>query len=115
MARVIGLPALLVVLAIGGYLYAKDAKSNGPASPTVTQAIGAAKTAVAATNFQGADTALQAFFAQNGSYAGSTMPPGSGVVLVRSDATTYCLQATAADGTAEHENGPGGQPQPGAC
>jgi hypothetical protein len=115
MTRVLGLPALLVVLAIGGYLYAKDAKSNGPTSPAVTQAIAGANTAVAATNFQGANTAMQAFFAQNGTYAGAPLPPGSGVVLVRSDATSYCLQAAAADGTAQHENGPGGQPLPGAC
>ena len=115
MTRLLGLPALVVVLAIGGYLYAKDAKSNGPSSPTVTQAIAQANTAVAATNFHGADTALQAFFAQNGNYAGAMLPPGSGVVLVRSDASSYCLQATAADGSAQHENGPGGQVQPGAC
>jgi hypothetical protein len=115
MTRLLGLPALLVVLAVGGYLYAKDAKSNGPGSPTLTQAAAQANVAVAATNFQGADTAMQAFFTQSGSYAGATLPPGSGVVLVRSDATTYCLQAIAADGSAEHENGPGGRPQPGAC
>ena len=111
----LGLPSLLVVLVIGGYLYSKDAKTNGPTSPTVTQAIAQANTAVAATNFQGADTAMQAFFAQSGSYAGATLPPGSGVVLVRSDATSYCLQATAANGTVEHDAGPGGQAQPGPC
>ena len=115
MTRALGLPALLVVLAIGGYLYAKDSKSNGPASGTVTQAIAAANTAVSATNFQGADAAMQAFYAQNGTYAGATLPPGSGVVLVRSDAGSYCLQATAAGGAAEHENGPGGSAQPGVC
>ena len=115
MLRVLGLPSLLVVLVIGGYLYAKDAKTNGPTSPTVTLAIAQANTAVAATNFQGADTAMQAFFAQSSTYAGATLPPGSGVVLARADATSYCLQATAADGTAQHESGPGGQPQPGAC
>jgi hypothetical protein len=115
MTRALGLPALLVVLAVGGYLYAKDAKSNGPTSGTVTQAIASANTAVAATNFQGADTAMQVFYAQNGNYAGAALPPGSGVVLVRSDATSYCLQATAPDGSAQHENGPGGSAQPGAC
>jgi hypothetical protein len=115
MTRLLGLPALLVVLAVGGYLYAKDAKSNGPTSRTVTQAVAGADTAVAATNFQGADTALQAFFAQNGSYVGAALPPGSGVVLVRADASSYCLQATAADGTASHEDGPGATALPGAC
>ena len=115
MTRLLGLPALLIVLAVGGYLYAKDAKSNGPTSGTVTAAIAGASTAVAATNFQGADAAMQAFYAQNGTYAGATLPPGTGTFLVRSDAGSYCLQATAAGGAAEHENGPGGQVLPGAC
>lgn len=110
MSRAFGLPALLVVLCIGGYLAAKNMQSNGPTSPSVQQAITQANVNVAATNFQGAGTAMQAFYAQNGTYAGATLPPGSGVVLVRSDASSYCLQA----GT-EYENGPGGQPQPGAC
>ena len=115
MARVLGLPALLVVLVVGGYLTMKNMQSNGPGSPTVTQAIAQANTSVAATNFQGADTAMQAFYAQNSTFAGATLPPGSGVVLVRSDATSYCLQATAANGTFEHDAGPGGQAQPGPC
>ena len=53
---------------------------------------------------------MQAFYTQSGTYAGATLPPGSGVVLVRADATSYCLQAGA-----EHEDGPGGLPQPGGC
>ena len=110
MARYIGLPSLLGVVVIGGYLYAHDAKTNGPTAPAVTREINQAQTSVAATNFQGADTALQAWYAQNGTYAGATLPPGSGVVLVRAGATSYCLRAGA-----EHENGPGGQVQPGGC
>jgi hypothetical protein len=108
--RLLGLPALLVALVIGGYLMTKQMQSNGPTSPPVQQAITQAQVNVAATNFAGADTAMQAFFAQNGTYAGAALPPGSGVVLVRDDATSYCLQA----GT-EHENGPGGVAQPGPC
>jgi hypothetical protein len=108
--RLLGLPALLVALAVGGYLYAQNARSNGPTSPPVQQAITQAQVNVAATNFQGADTAMQAFFAQSGTYVGATLPPGSGVVLVRADATSFCLQSTT-----EHENGPGGQAQPGPC
>jgi hypothetical protein len=108
--RLLGIPGLLVVLAIGGYLYAKGMRSSGPTSPPVQQAITQAQVGVAATNFQGADAAMQGFYAQNGTYAGATLPPGTGVVLVRADATSYCLQAGS-----EHENGPGGQAQPGAC
>jgi hypothetical protein len=97
MARFFVLPSLL-------------AKSNGPTAPAVTQQIAATQTSVVATNFQGADTAMQAWYAQNGTYAGATLPPGSGVVLVRADAVSYCLQA----GT-DHEVGPGGRVLPGGC
>ena len=69
-----------------------------------------AQSEVAATNFSQADAAMQAYFTQSGTYAGATLPLGTGVVLVRADATSYCLQAGN-----EHEDGPGGQPQPGAC
>jgi len=111
MGRVLGLPLLAISLALGAYLYSAHARTQGPAAPTVTQAETQADAAVAATNFQGADVSLQAWFAANATYAGATLPPGSGVVLVRADTTGYCLQS----GTDEHETGPGGQPQPGPC
>jgi hypothetical protein len=112
MTRLVGLPMLLVALAVGGYLYATNAKSNGPSAPPVQQAITQAQVDVAATNFQGADAAMQGFYAQNGTYAGAVLPLGTGVVLVRADAASYCLQTAAGD---EHESGPGGQAQPGPC
>lgn len=110
MARVLGLPALLIVVLVGGYLYTRDMQSNGPASPSGQQAVTQAQSAVAAANFGQAAAAMQAFFVQSGTYAGATLPPGTGVVLVRAGAASYCLQAGD-----EHEDGPGGQPQPGAC
>jgi hypothetical protein len=110
MLRLLGLPALLLALLAGGYLYAKQMQSNGPTSASGQQAITQAQSAAAGTDFSQADTALQAFFDQSGTYAGATLPPGSGVVLVQANATSYCLQAGN-----EHENGPGGQPQPGGC
>jgi hypothetical protein len=115
MSRVIGLPALLVALVIGGYLYTKSAQTSGPTSPQVSQAIDQAQAEAAATDFRQVEASLQAWYAENGTYAGAALPPGSGVTLVRADATSYCLQATATDGTAEHENGPGGQALPGPC
>lgn len=108
----LGLPALLVVVLIGGYLTVKNMNSNGPTSPPVQQAITQAQVNVAATNFEGAATAMQAFFAQSGTYAGAALPPGTGVILARADATSFCLQTPAGD---QHENGPGGAPAPGAC
>lgn len=110
MVRSLTIPAVLIVALVGLYLYSQDAKSNGSTSTSGQQAITQAQSAVAATNFAQADSAMQAFYAQSGTYAGATLPPGSGVVLVRADPTSYCLQAGE-----EHEDGPGGQPAPGAC
>jgi len=101
---------VLVVALIGIYLYTQDAKSNGPTSAAGQQAITQAQSEVAATNFAQADAAMQAYYTQSGTYAGAALPVGTGVVLVRADAYSYCLQAGD-----EHEDGPGGQPQPGGC
>jgi uncharacterized protein (UPF0333 family) len=110
MARVLGIPAVLVVALVGFYLYTQDAKTNGPASQASQQAISQAQSAAAGTNLNQAAAAIQAAYAQNGTYAGATLPVGTGVTLVRADAYSYCLQAGD-----EHETGPGGQPQPGPC
>jgi uncharacterized protein (UPF0333 family) len=108
--RILGIPAVLVVALIGIYLYTHDAKSSGPTSTSGQQAISQAQSTVAATNFAQAAAAMQAYYTQSGTYAGVTLPVGTGVVLARADAYTYCLQAGD-----EHEIGPGGQPQPGGC
>ena len=110
MLRVLGIPALLAAVVVGVYLSAQSMQSNGPTSASGRQAITQAQSEVAATNFGQADAAMGAFYAQSGTYAGAALPPGTGVVLVRADGTSYCLQAGN-----EHEEGPGGQPQPGAC
>jgi len=110
MLRVLGIPALLVAVAMGLYLSAKGMQSNGPASASGQQAITQAQSATAGLNFSQAVPALQAFYDQNGTYVGATLPAGTGVVLARADATSYCLQSGD-----EHEEGPGGQPAPGPC
>jgi hypothetical protein len=110
MVRVLGIPAVLVVLLVGLYLNSQAAKSNGPTSQSGQQAITQAQSAVAATNFAQAGAAMQAYFTQNSTYAGATLPVGTGVTLVSAGAYSYCLQAGD-----EHEVGPGGQPQPGPC
>jgi hypothetical protein len=110
MLRVIGIPALLVAVVVGLYLSAKSMQSNGPTSTSGQQAITQAQSETAGLNFNQAVPALQAFYDENGTYAGATLPPGTGVVLARADATSYCLQS----GT-EHEDGPGGQAAPGPC
>lgn len=110
MVRVLGIPALLVAVVLGIYLSAKGMQSNGPTSPAGQQEIAQAHSATAGLDFNQAAPALQAFFDQNHTYAGATLPPGSGVVLVQAGATSYCLQSGN-----EHEVGPGGTPQPGPC
>jgi predicted deacylase len=114
MTRVFGLVSVLAALFAGVYLYAAQTRDAGPTSPSVTSAEARAETTAAATNFQGVVASLQAWFAENGAYAGASLPPGSGVVLARADTSGYCLQTTAG-GVVEHEVGPGGQPQAGPC
>ena len=113
----VGLPLLLVALAIGAYVFVAQIRStsSSPTSPqSIAQDESQATSAVAATNLQSARAAMQVWFAANNTYAGATVPPGSGVFLVRADTSGYCLQAGAGT-TAMHEAGPGGQPVPGPC
>ncbi|HEY3920924.1 MAG TPA: hypothetical protein VGL76_02315 [Gaiellaceae bacterium] len=109
MSRVLGIPSLLIVLVIGGYLMTKQMQSS-PSSPPVQQGVAQAQAAVAETNFSQANASMQAFFTQNETYLGAALPPGSGVVLVSTTAASYCLQTGD-----EHEDGPGGSLQSGAC
>lgn len=109
MVRVLGIPALLIAVLVGVYLSMQDAKSSAPTAAD-RQAISQAQSVGAAADFGQVVPVLQAYFDQNQTYAGATLPPGSGVVLVTADASSYCLQSGS-----EHEDGPGGQPQPGPC
>jgi hypothetical protein len=115
MTRTLGLIVLLVSLSIGGYLFVESSRTSGPTAPAVTQAEAQAQSVVAGTNFEGMASVLQAWYASNGTYAGAALPPGSGVALVRADATSYCLETTGSATGAMHETGPNGTPQPGAC
>jgi hypothetical protein len=114
MTRTLGLPLMLVTLLVGGYLFTQQSKSNGPSAPAVTQAETQAATEVAAVNFQAVTTVLQAWYAANGTYAGASLPPGTGVAVVRADTTSYCLQTTGA-APVMHQAGPDGTVQPGPC
>ena len=115
MTRTLGLTMLLVSLLIVGYLFIQQSKTSGPSAPAITQAETQAQGAVAATNFQGMASALQGWYASSGTYAGATLPPGSGVALVHADATSYCLETLGSATATMHETGPNGTPQPGAC
>jgi hypothetical protein len=110
MARSLALPLLLISLAVGAFLFVRDTQTSGPTSSVAQQAETQAQEDVAATNFDGVVPVLQAWYAENATYVGATLPPGSGVVLVRTDATSFCLQSGN-----EHLDGPGGVAQPGPC
>lgn len=109
MVRYLGIPALLIAVFVGLYLATRDAKSNAP-SASDQQAISQAQSVGAGADFGQVVPGLQAYFDQNQTYVGATLPPGSGVSLATADTTSYCLQSGS-----EHEDGPGGQPAPGPC
>jgi hypothetical protein len=112
MTRSMGMVLLVLTLAIGGYLFAQQAKTNGPTSQVAQQAEAQATAAASATSFAAALPTLQAWFADHGTYAGAVLPPSYGVTLVRGDAASFCLQS--ADGRL-HEAGPNGAPAAGPC
>ncbi len=101
---------LLVTVFIGLYLTSQDAKQNVQASSSGQQAISQAHSATAGLDFNQAAPALQAYFDENHTYVGATLPPGSEVVLAAATTTGYCLESGG-----QHEDGPGGTPQPGPC
>jgi len=103
---------LVLTLAIGGYLFAQQSKTEGPTSQAVQQEEAQASAAASATSFAAALPTLQAWYADHGTYAGAALAPSYGVTLVRGDATSFCVQS--ADGQA-HETGPNGAPSAGPC
>jgi len=105
---------MLCALAIGGYLFTTQMRQNGPTSPTAKRAEADATAAASTANFQAAAPALQAWFAEQGTYAGATLTPAFGVQLVRADAASYCLQS-GAGATTRHVVGPAGSPAAGPC
>jgi hypothetical protein len=110
--RSLSIVSLLAALAIGGYLFVTQARETGPTSDLGQRAQTQATQSAAGTSFQAAAPVLQAHFAENGTYAGATLPPAYGVVVARADATSYCLQTP--DG-GQHVVGPAGTPAPGPC
>jgi Tfp pilus assembly protein PilE len=112
MSRGFGLVAMICSLAIVAALMALNAGQNGPTSKSTRAA--EARSAVGSLNFAQAATELEAFHAENGTYAGASLPPAFGVTLARADAASYCLQA-GVGGSTQHFAGPGGTAAPGPC
>ena len=114
MGRTVGFVGLLVAIAIGAYLFAFQTRQTTTPSSQPAKVEQQARAELGAGNFQQAAAQLEAYRAENGSYEGATLPPSFGVVLVRTDAASYCLQVGSGAGV-QHEVGPNGSPQPGAC
>ena len=96
---------LVLTLAVGGYLFAQQSKTEGPSSAVAQRAETQAADAAARTSFAAALPTLQAWYAEHGTYAGVGLPPAYEVTVVRADAVSYCLQAGDL-----HETGPNGTP-----
>jgi type II secretory pathway pseudopilin PulG len=114
MGRAFGLISIVVSLALVGIVWATSMQSTGPTSASTKQAREDAAVAVSSLNFNAAATELEAFHAQNGTYAGATLSPSFGVTLVRADAATYCVQA-GIDTAVTHFDGPNGATVSGPC
>lgn len=110
MTRSLVLPLLLISVAVGGFLFVRDTQTSGPNSSVAREAETQAELDATSTTFDGVLPVLQAWYAENATYARAALPPGSGVVLVRADAASYRLQS----GT-EHLAGPGGTAEAGPC
>jgi len=110
----LGIVSLLLALALGGAVWALNARRSGPSSQAAQQAEEQAQGVAATANFGQAAIQLETFHAENGTYVGASLPPSYGVSLVRADVSSYCLQ-TGVGTAAQHVTGPGGQPAAGPC
>jgi hypothetical protein len=116
-AFLVGAAFLLLATGCGA---ANDA-ANG-VSDLVVSTPDRAALAVAETNVQDGNTAMAAYFAANGSYAGATadtlrsMQPGlSPTVTVTATSAGYCIESVV-DGVTASVRGPGSAaPGPGTC
>jgi len=114
MGRAFGLISIVCSLSLVAILMALNMQHNGPTSSTAKRAEAAGTAAVASMNFTGAATEIEAFHAENETYAGVVLPPAFGVTVVRADAASYCLQAGVGT-SVQHFTGPGGVPAAGPC
>ena len=114
MGRAFGLISLVVSLALVAIMWALTMQHSGPTSSTAKRAEADATAAVSSLNFTAAATQLEAYHAENATYAGAVLPPSFAVTVVRTDAASYCLQA-GVGGAVQHFAGPGGTAAAGPC
>src|SRR4051812_43186146 len=114
MGRAFGLISIVCSLSLVAILMALNMQRSGPTSATAKHAESAATAAVSSLNFTAAATELEAFHAENATYAGVVLPPAFGVSVVRADSASYCLQAGTGP-SIQHFTGPGGTAAAGPC
>ena len=114
MGRAFGLISIVCSLALVAVLWALTMQHSGPTSERTKQARADATAAVSSINFTAAAPELEAYRAENGTYAGASLSPGFGVTLVRADATSYCLQSGVGT-SVQHFAGPSGATAAGPC
>jgi hypothetical protein len=114
MGRAFGLISMVCSLALVAVLWALTMQHSGPTSAQTKKAEQDATAAVSSLNFSAAGPELEAFRAENGTYAGAALSPAFGVTLVRADAASYCLQSGAGT-SVQHFTGPGGAAAAGPC
>jgi Tfp pilus assembly protein PilE len=108
--RGVSILSLLVALLVAGWLLTAQQR-NGTAERS--KAVDQARQAATGLTFQQAQVQLEQFHALHGTYAGASTA-GFAVTLVRADASSYCVEATAG-GSTSHLAGPGGTPAAGGC
>ncbi|HYX75837.1 MAG TPA: hypothetical protein VE757_01555, partial [Gaiellaceae bacterium] len=107
MVRGVSLISLLAALLIAGWLLTEQ--SSGSNKAKTSAEIARAEQSANRVAFQQAETQLEAYHAESGTYAGAPLG-GFGVTLVRADASSYCIQSASS-----HLAGPGGTAAAGAC
>lgn len=111
--RSFGLISLVAALAIVAFAWSRAA--HDAAGPTSLGAQGDAAKVAAAFSLQQSGGAMELWRSTNGTYAGALLPAANGVVVVRADASSYCLQGGVAPNV-QHLDGPGGNaPIDGPC
>jgi hypothetical protein len=100
----------IAAVAVGGWRMLLPGTGDG--SQAVADATSGLIAQTTRAFFSSAEASLEAQQTATGSYAGAPLQPP--LILVRADQTSYCVQL-AKGPLLQHELGPGGTGQPGAC
>ena len=100
----------IAAVAVGGWKFVLPVSSDS--QKQIVQGVTNVLDTITSAEFTGAEATLDAQHNATGSYEGS--PLAAPVVLVRADATSYCIQVVVGT-VAHHLAGPGGSPVAGPC